>query len=189
MKKQITVYLLMMLFFLMVAGQAHALLIIAPEDAIAWGDANNVPDIFDEWSAISSDTELYKADVGESDSGLFASSYSTFYTDTLGGTTASTDPGYATITYETGDWINSDPMYLLVKDGRNTPAWYGFNLIDLGWDGQETISIEDFWPGTGAISHVSIHGDSAPVPEPATILLFGAGLVGLAGARLRRKNV
>lgn len=27
-----------------------------------------------------------------------------------------------------------------------------------------------------------------PVPEPATMLLFGAGIAGIAGARLRKKN-
>ena len=29
---------------------------------------------------------------------------------------------------------------------------------------------------------------SAPIPEPITILLFGTGVVGLVGSRLRRKK-
>jgi hypothetical protein len=57
--------------------------------------------------------------------------------------------------------------------------------------------LDDFWPNGGAISHVSIWGrigqqcapgqcDPPVVPEPGTMVLFGAGLVGLAAAVRRR---
>ena len=54
-----------------------------------------------------------------------------------------------------------------------------------------------FWPVNGQWDDMEngrymagyvIEMDSAPVPEPATILLLGAGFAGLAGARLRRRK-
>ncbi len=44
---------------------------------------------------------------------------------------------------------------------------------------------EDHGGGTGY--SVMVEGDVAPVPEPATMLLFGTGLAGLVGLRRRKK--
>lgn len=47
------------------------------------------------------------------------------------------------------------------------------------------------WWDTGDkdLSHLTLYArGTAPVPEPATMLLFGTGLIGLVGARIRRKR-
>jgi hypothetical protein len=124
---------------------------------------------------------LYKSDQGGSDSGSTAGWYDTEYFNT------STDPEDALITWNGGSFINSSPVYLLVKDGNASPAWYLFNIS--GWDGQEDIVVDSFWAGAGAagrgaISNVQIYAGTASVPDGGSMaMLLGIALLGLAGTR------
>jgi len=43
------------------------------------------------------------------------------------------------------------------------------------------------WVGTASVDLYLVPGGGDPVPEPATMLLFGSGLAILGAARLRRK--
>jgi len=137
---------------------------------------------------IGTSQELYKSDHIEEgggsgiETGLLAGSYSTTFSN------EPNDPSNATITYTGGDVVGGD-IFLLVKDGAATPAWYLFwlsNPITL-WNGTDTIYLEDFWAdGIGAISHVTLYGNGTQVPEPGMVILLGIGLIGLAFYSRRR---
>ncbi len=174
---------------LLTVGQAYALDIV-PNDALLNG-TSFTPYVENSQSAIAAAldarfepdlVELYKEDFSPNiESGFLAGSYNTTFNNTA------TDPSGATIEYTGGAIITN--AYLLVKDGNTNPWWYLFDLTESGlnWDGMETLSLSGFWPNTGAISHVTLYGGAAPVPEPGTIVLMGLGLVGLAG--IGRKKI
>lgn len=114
------------------------------------------------------------------DTGSFSSSYQTTFLN------SSTDPEDAIIEYTGGDSISCPECFLLVKDGASAPNWYVFNISS--WNGTETIYMEDFWVGQGAISHVTIFGNNTSVPEPGTLALLACGLLGLSLKKHMKKT-
>lgn len=176
--------LLLLCFLSMFSGQAYALNIspgIEIDSGVISGIATKDQNLITAYlSSTYGFDELYKAEVPSGELELLAGSYETTFAN------IPTDPSEAIITYISGPYISD--AYLLVKDGNHSPFWYLFDLTKngLNWDGIETLYLSGFWMDNGAISHVSLYGSVAPVPEPSTILLLGLGLVGLAGLGRRK---
>ena len=136
-------------------------------------------------------SEEYKSDVVKDSSGVDASGpgddggsmaafYDTVFLDSIDAQLSGAD-----ITWNGSDKFSCPDCLLLVKDGNNDPNWYLFDL--LGWDGEETLELRNFWIGNGAISHVSIFSESRSVPEPGMVALLAIGLIGMVATRRRAK--
>ena len=192
MRRKLTITMVAGLFF-MVSGMlsAASALTITYEDSIwsLYGDtfAPSGPSAVESELGLESGslTSYYKSDFGETESGLFSDSYTTLWADL----DASDEPWSAYIEYNDGypSLSGYDPLYLVVVDGQHRN--YIFDLVYLGWDGTETIFLDNMPSNAerGAISHLEIMGgEGVPVPEPTVLLLMGIGLLGIIGFGRRK---
>ncbi|AGF78333.1 PEP-CTERM putative exosortase interaction domain-containing protein [Desulfocapsa sulfexigens DSM 10523] len=67
---------------------------------------------------------------------------------------------------------------------------YMFTVLGFSQDGGVTI-INSYVAPENSISYAGLYAEivEVPVPEPATFLLFGVGVIGLIGTKFRKKNV
>lgn len=131
----------------------------------------------------------------------------TFYFATIGTTEGwinndDVNPGTLTAYVE---FDNPDLMQAIGGTSIGFSAWFhfvqGWNLtwndpvvVDFGNGGQFTIELSDveysswWWQGPNGSADVyaTVTLDSAPVPEPSTMLLLGMGLLGAAGFGRKR---
>jgi hypothetical protein len=105
---------------------------------------------------------------------------------------------FGSVTPPNSDWdtVSVDPDPLLPGDGlydalalTNNASLADPFRVQFIWQGSGTPGSQPFqvYYFDGQQFEMIAEGDTAPVPEPGTMLLLGSGLVGLAGLRRRKQ--
>lgn len=92
-------------------------------------------------------------------------------------------PGDITIFLNTGEFVQTTIPGPIVPNSSTPLDFVGFSS-DIAFS---SITIHDPM-NSMIIDNFAYNNTAAPVPLPSTMLLFGTGLIGLIGSRLRRKK-
>ena len=185
-------YLAIVLLFVMSIGTAQASLI-------------NINGTITDLNLGSFDTLLFSATPGNSSEALETSTLATYlgidssaltiqqeeYTDPVAaGWYMSTENAMEVLTYDFGTGFDADYFVLKIGNGNVGDTHYYFDnaeTLQYAYIGVQDMFSESLFPSTsfnvGRISHVSdFNGTTvSAVPLPASIWLFGAGLLGFVG--------
>jgi len=132
--------------------------------------------------------------------------------DSWDGSVTSVAPDYFNVTLDGNSVFQEtfDNFTTTDQSYTGSPITYGSNIYKSGWNDSayhisltglthsaDSLTIAWFANGGGwqggndesfAVDNINVNTNNTPVPEPATMLLFGTGLAGIAGLRSRRKK-
>lgn len=90
-----------------------------------------------------------------------------------------------TITINPAAWATYGSLAVAFKVGSGDPTWAAFILPAGETEGRWTTNLQQ----GGGLSHATFYGQGTPVvPEPASMVLLGSGLLGLAAKARRRQK-